>query len=153
MKRVDISQVAYSVPFDNDMNGFSATDVQNAIEEVSALITGKPRAIIGFAYNGTANTGKYLETFASIPSNEVPFITAEPGKVKALSLVNSVSGTATVTLFKNGVSLQTISITAQMYNTIADLTHTIVTGDSLSAQVTSGSMSKPALFVSLEIDL
>ncbi len=78
MKRVDISQVAYAVPFDNSMNGFLSTDVQDAIEEIDSKVTGKPRAIIAFAYNGTANTGKWLETFASIASNETPFVTAEP---------------------------------------------------------------------------
>jgi hypothetical protein len=153
MKRVDITQVAYSTPFDNSMNGFLADDVQEAIEEIDSKVTGKPRAIIAFAYNGTANSGKWLETFASIASNETPFVTAEPAKVKALSLVNFGSTTATVTLYKNGVSAQTISLAAQTYKTIDSLTIALATGDSLSAQVTSGSMQKPALFVSIEINL
>ena len=151
--KFEISQVGYSTPFDNDTNGFIAEDVQTAIEEVSNKVSGKPRAIVAFAYNGTANTGKWLETFASIPSDQVPYVAAEPSVVKALSLVNNGSTTATVTLYRNGVSVQTLSLTAQTYNIVSGLSISLAAGQSLSAQVTANNMSKPAFFVSIEVNL
>lgn len=152
-RKIDITQVAYSTPFDNDTNGFLAEDVQAAIEEVDSRVTGKPRAIVTMGYQGTANSGRWLETFDSIASNDVPFITAESATIQAIALVNKNSNTGTITIYKNGVSVTTISLTAQTYNTVSGLTIALATGDSLSAQLTSGTLTAPMLYTSIQINL
>lgn len=54
-KTIDISQVAKSTPFDNTSNGFVATNVQSAIEEV-----GKGGQYIQFQYIGKMDYNQYL---------------------------------------------------------------------------------------------
>ena len=151
--KFEISQVGYSTPFDNDTNGFIAEDVQTAIEEVSNKVTGKPRAIVTLGYQGTANSGRWLDTFDSVSSDDVPFVTAEPATIKALSLVNKNTNTGTVTVYRNGISVQTISLTAQLYNTLAGLSISLVAGDTVSAQVTTSGFTAPVLYISIQIDL
>jgi hypothetical protein len=59
-----LSPVAKSVPFDNSTNGFNATEVQSAIEEV------KSSASPGFSFgrSGTVTSGTFLQC-ESVPSN------------------------------------------------------------------------------------
>lgn len=152
--RVEATQVAKSTPFDNSTNGFLATETQSAIEEVNSKVTGKPRAVISFNYGGTANSGRWLERITNTGSDVVPFYCSEPMHIKALSLITSdAANTGTVTLYKNGVSLTTISLTAEKYYTISGLSYAFAVGNYLSAQVTSGSISRPQLDISVEIDL
>lgn len=62
--KVYSSPVAKSTPFDNTTNGFTATDVQAAIEEV------KSSASPGFSFgrSGSVNAGTYLQC-ETVPSN------------------------------------------------------------------------------------
>ena len=108
---------------------------------------------MALGYQGTANSGRWLETFDSVASNTTPFITAEAATVVALSLVSKQTDTGTVTIYKNGSSLTTISLTAQQYNTASSLTFTLVAGDQISAQVTSGTLHATLLYISIQINL
>lgn len=131
--------VAISVPFDNSTNGFTADEVQSAIEEARDTAPGQTaRFAIIAGFKGNANTGKYLEVFQSVPSSSVPFVMAEPGDLKALSVAVKTSATATFTVYKNAVSLTTISLTAQTSNFVSGLNFALVAGDKLSYQVTAG---------------
>lgn len=153
MSKVRVGQVAVSTPFDNTSNGFTSEEVQSAIEEVDGKVTGKPRAIVTFGYQGNANTGRWLETFDSVSSNQVPFVTAEPAKIVALSLVNKNTNTGTVSLYKNGILVYTISLVNDTYVTIKDLSISMIEGDQLNAQVTAGTLSAPLLYTSIQINL
>ena len=63
-RRGSSTQVASSVPFDNESNGFSSTDVQGAIEEIGAS------ASPGFSFGrSSANSGTWLNRVGEIPSN------------------------------------------------------------------------------------
>lgn len=59
------SQVAESIPFDNDSNGFSSDNVQDAIEEIGAS------ASPGFSFgrSGTVSTNSWLRRPGNVPSN------------------------------------------------------------------------------------
>jgi hypothetical protein len=63
-KHITITPVAKAVPFDNSTNGFVASDVQAAIEEV------KSSASPGFSFGrtGTTSGGTYLQN-ETVPSN------------------------------------------------------------------------------------
>lgn len=59
------SQVADEIPFDNDSNGFTAEDVQSAIEEIGAS------ASPGFSFgrNGSLSQNTWLRRPGNVPSN------------------------------------------------------------------------------------
>lgn len=62
--RDQYSQVAESVPFDNDGNGFDSDNVQDALEEIGAS------ASPGFSYGrSSANDGTWLNRVGEVPSN------------------------------------------------------------------------------------
>ena len=75
---ISSTQVASSVPFDNSTNGFTATDVQAAIEEI---LTYSPQNVVYVDKNGndTTGTGKF----------ERPYLTL----VKAMSTITTASTT------------------------------------------------------------
>lgn len=141
MTKIKITPVAKSMPFDNSTNGFSSANVQGAIEEgyVGAANASRGPTVCGF--NGTASAGRWLEFFSKNPSNDAPFVLAEDSELIAVSLVSSSSSsTGTVSIFKNGVSIQSISLTSQKKNAISGLSHSISSLDELSVQVTAGSI-------------
>lgn len=144
--------VADSTPYDGSVTGYGDS-VQEAIDSVGALITGKPRAFLIAGYNGNASTNKYLEYFSSVPSNTSPWIAAEPGRIKALSISARVNTTCTIELFINAVSVTSISLSSSQANTVTGLTIAFTTLDAFSCQVTSGSISDPLFSTKVETDL
>ena len=147
-KHISISPVSRSVPFDNTSNGFTATEVQSAIEEAYQAAANASRGPTIAGFDGTASTGRWLEFYANNPSDSNPFVLAEPAQLIALSIVTSAaSATGTATIYKNGVSLQTISLAAQKKNAVNGLTHNFTTLDEISVQITSGSISRPNVYL------
>lgn len=65
MSGVKKSQVAESIPFDNDGNGFAAETVQDAIEEIGAS------ASPGFSFgrSGALSNNTWLRRPGNVPSN------------------------------------------------------------------------------------
>ncbi len=144
----NISPVARSTPFDNTSNTFISTNVQAAIEEAYQTAANASRGPTVCGFDGSASSGRWLEFYANNPSDASPFIVAEPAELIALSIVTaSTSATGTVTIYKNGVSIQTISLTAQKKNAISGLAHLLSTLDEISVQVTSGSISRPTVYI------
>jgi hypothetical protein len=102
-RRGSPTEVAESVPFDNDTNGFTSTEVQSAIEEARASGAAASRGPTTCSFDGTASTGRWLEFSANNPSNTVPFILAEDCELIAVSLVTSAtSATGNARIFRNG---------------------------------------------------
>lgn len=145
-----IKEVAYSVPFDNDTNGYTADNVQEAIEETKTT-AGQARYALLFGYNGNASN-RWLELFQSNPSETTPYVVAENSEVVAMSLSNTnTSATATVTLYKNGVLLDTLSVTSAQTAYESGLSWSLSPGDELSAKVTSGSLSSPMFSTNIKV--
>lgn len=142
-------QEASDTPFDNSINGFTSDEVQSAIEEAKTSASGASRgpAICGF--DGTANVGRYLEFYSNNPSNNNPFIVSEPSQIAAISISAASNSTGTVTVYKNGVSLLTIALSAAKKSRTKSLAFGITDLDEVSAKITAGSIDRPlvALFI------
>lgn len=133
--------------FDNSTNGFIASNVQAAIEEArtTGLITVGGAILLGF--DGNASSGRWLEVITNVSSNDTQYIIAGTKIIRAIALGTNKSSTytCTITLYKNGVSLDTITLSSQYKNIKTGLYHTLASLDEISAQVISGSCSKPLL--------
>ena len=140
-KHITLTPVAKSVPFDNSTNSFSSTDTQAAIEEAKTVAALSGSAL-NFGYQGNANTGRYLEVVSNNPTSGTPFIVAGNLTVTRFSVSVDSSTTGTVTLYKNGVALDSISLTSQKKNTKLNLNYSLLDMDELSAKVTSGIFSR-----------
>ena len=76
MSRRDWSkEVAESIPFDNDTNGFAADNVQDAIEEIEGSI--KAGRVLGSSFSGTPKKYTVVFTSAYSTSNYAVTITGE----------------------------------------------------------------------------
>ena len=62
-------QVAGSVPFDNDNNGFTSDDVQGALEEINQTVLTSASPGFSFGRSGNLAAGSYLQN-ESVPSNK-----------------------------------------------------------------------------------
>lgn len=150
--RFPVKEVAGSIPYDGSVSGYGE-DVQEAIDFVATLVTGKPRAILLAGYNGNAGNNKYLEYFSSVASDTSPWIASESGRIKSLSLSARTTTTCTISLFVNAVSVTTISLSSSQSAVVGSLNISYLTLDELSCQVTSGSISDPLFSTKLETDL
>lgn len=140
--------VARQIFFDNSTNGFTSTEAQSAIEEAASTGASASRGPTIAAFDGTGSTGRWLEFYNNNPSNTNPFIVAESSELIAVSIVTSAaSATGTVAIYKNGSSIQTISLAAQKKNAISGLAYGFVSLDELSLQVTSGSIARPQVYL------
>lgn len=147
MEHVKHSPVSVSIPFDNTTNGFTATEAQSAIEEAYSLGAETSRGPTIAGFDGTASSGRWLEFFANNPSNNSPFIVAEDSRIIAVSISASSNSTGTVTIYKNGSSVTTLSLSASRKNAASALSIDFTSLDELSLRVTSGSISRPTVFV------
>jgi hypothetical protein len=73
MVMIDKSVVARAVPFDNATNGFTADEVQSAIEEARDTAPGKARATMASIMNGTVGADSWLGHNELVPGDTVPF--------------------------------------------------------------------------------
>jgi hypothetical protein len=141
------SQVASTVPFDPTAQpsyGFISTDVESAIYEAANLGADASRGGAIASFDGTGSTGRWLEFSANNPSNNSPFVVAEVGQIRSISIVTSATkATGTVTIFKNGSSIETISLAAEKKSSKTGLFLGLISLDGLSIQVTSGSIARP----------
>lgn len=149
MRRLNPTQVGHSVPFDNTGTTLVSNDVNAAIIE-TLLAAGSSRFALVFGYNGNASN-RYLELFASNPSDQTPFVVAEVGQIASLSLACKTSTTATVSIRVNAIEVDTISVTAGTSATKAGLTHSLSPGDKISTYVSSGSMGDPMVSVNIKV--
>ena len=65
-------QTALSTPFDPSGSILMSTDTESAIKEVLDAGFDASKAFLLAAYNGNANTGRYLEFFNGISSDDAP---------------------------------------------------------------------------------
>lgn len=70
---IDKSVVASAVPFDNATNGFTADEVQTAIEEARDTAQGKARVTMSSIMNGTVGANNWLGPNELVPGDTVPF--------------------------------------------------------------------------------
>jgi len=145
-----ITPVARAIPYDNSSSLIAASDVNTAIDLVYNLAKNASRGSINCGFDGTASTGRWLEFFANNPSNANPYIVPEPGIIRAISASASSSSTGVVTVFKNGVSVATLTFTAAQSARDKTLNISVTDLDQISVQVTSGSITRPTFFIFIQ---
>lgn len=144
----NISPVSKSTPFDNTSNGFTATDAQTAIEEAKLTAANASRGPTVAGFDGNASTGRWLEFYSNNPSDSNPFIVAENSQLIAVSIVTgAATATGTAAIKRNGTTIQSISLTAQKKNAVDSLALNLVPLDELSIQISSGSISRPTVYM------
>jgi hypothetical protein len=134
-----ISQVAQSTPFDKSTNGFSASNVQSAIEEAKATATGLPRFCVSGVYNGTVGGGTWLGPNELLPNT--PFVVFPVNtKLTEISWSNQTSDVQFRIQFRlnsrTGTILHTITVTSTNpgYGYVTGLNYTFSAGDTIHAQ-------------------
>jgi hypothetical protein len=148
------TQVAYSTPFDNSTNGFIANTTQGAIEELQSLVQESSKAFTFCQYNGNAGTGRHLEFFSGIGSNDAPLRVIGPLTVLTIvARTTGVNATCTIGFYDDTpitpVLLYTLTFSASKEVVLSVPTPGlfIVPADGkLRITVTSGSISKPHLY-------
>jgi hypothetical protein len=125
-----------------DGTGINITDGGSGNFTISSS-NGPSRYCLSCGYDGNAPTNRWLEYISNNPSDQTPFVAPETSSVKALSLAAAAAATCTITLYKNASPLTTISLVASQTAQVSGLNFALAPGDTLSAQVTSGSCLKP----------
>lgn len=136
------------MPFDNDANSYTSTNTQDAIEETRFTAGVSSYAII-FSYNGVASD-KFLQLFQAVASDASPYVVAETGQIKSLSISVKTSTTTTITIYVDAVAKDTVTITAGTLAVKTGLIIPVVSGSAVSAKVTDGSASDPILAVNIK---
>jgi hypothetical protein len=126
--------------------------VQTGYKTLNSLSTGlaATRYVAICGTNSNASNGKWLEFFASVSSSDSPFVVPNTSTLKELSLSVSGTHTGTVEIFRNGSSISSISLSSQDKNSVSGLSIGLAAGDEISAQVTSGNMTKPVLGIFIQ---
>jgi len=140
-------QEAIDTPFDNTSNGFASDNVQEAIEEGLSSSVKVSRGPTIAAFDGTGTTGRWLEFYANNPSNNNPFIIAEPAELIAVSISASSSCTGSVGIYKNNTLIHTITLTSAKKERNKNLSVLFTDLDEISVKVTSGSIPRPTVFM------
>lgn len=137
--------------FDNSTNGFASNNVQSAIEEAKNTAEGKARWLASPGFDGTASVGRYLEFSSNVNSNQSGLVVPRSASLKELSLALNTSGTITFTIYKwNGsaeTSLTTISTSSSRKSIVTGLDILLNSNDELRVKCTSGSGSRPILYM------
>ena len=145
------SQVARSTPFDNSTNGFTAINVQDAIEEAKNSAIANDRFIVSCGFDGNATDGRYLEFQSNVDSNLVGWIVPVNCYIKELTLGIVSSSTLTVQLLKkDGTNLTSITLTSARTGIVTGLNVELLQGLEVMALVTSGTGARPILFVNCQ---
>lgn len=147
--KVKISPVAGAIPI-SPIVGVTAVEVQAALEEIYNLAKNASRGAIGCGFDGSASTGRWLEFFANNPSDNSPFVVPEPSILRAISASSTSNATCVITVFKNGVSVATLTFTAAQVARNKTLSVSLTDLDEISIQVTSGSISRPTFFMFIQ---
>ena len=141
MGRVRKSEIAESIPFDNDANGFTAEDVQAAIEEAGS--SASPG--FNFGKSGGVSVNDWLRGPGNVQSQRagIPINITNP-VITTISVSNRNTETYTVTIFEhdgnrlNETSLGSVSVTASTGATV-NVNISATQGKQLSARMTASS--------------
>jgi len=139
------SQVAESIPFDNDSNGFASDDVQGAIEELSTKVatSASPGFSWGRSGNISANTWLRNEGVSSNRSGRA--VTFNNANIVRIYISTENLNTYTLTIYEhegdsaNLTILTTISVTSSKVGDSGTISVPVTTGRQLAVRLTGGS--------------
>jgi len=116
------------------------------VEVNNTVGTSRLNAVCG--KTGNAGTNTYLEFFRAISSDESPWIVAEDGEIKALSVSFKTNSTVTFSVEVNGIEATTLTVTADNKGSKKDISYLVYKDDEISVVVTSGRASHVIFFIS-----
>jgi hypothetical protein len=144
------TDVAVDLTFNNLTNGWTATNVQEAIEEARNQAYGKGPYCVSCGFDGNASSGRYLEYQSNVDSNVVGFIVPKVSILTDMSLGVQANSTVTFSVYKwDGTTetlLTTISLAAARKGRVTGLSISLAVLDELRVKCTSGSCSRPIMF-------
>lgn len=143
------TQTADATPYDNSITQFQSPcdDVQTAIERLKQYAENVARFCVACGFDGTASTGRWLEFITNNPSNSTPFVIPKNAYLREITISCSSNSTSTTTIFKNSLATQSITLSNQRKKSETNLNISFNSLDEISVQVTSGSASKPMVFM------
>lgn len=98
------NQVARGTPFDNSTNGYTSTNVQEAIEEGVSTALETPIYTILLQHNGTVSNGTWMGYDSLLPGDDTPIIIPKDADLISFTFSNSNSGADyTLTFRKNSL--------------------------------------------------
>lgn len=158
-----LSQVSFSVPFESEPdrpNGFVSKNAQEAIEEASKIATDNDRFYLQADYNGNATSGRLLEIFTGLDTEEAPFYFAKETRViDIVCRTTSTNSNATINFYNIDADpglltpLYTLDMNGQKRK--IDLgtpdipLFTMPSDSSLTIRVASSSINKPHMQLGL----
>jgi hypothetical protein len=99
--RDEFTPVAEQVPFDNSTNGFTADDVQGAIEEINTDIATSASPGFSFGRASNVNAGTWLQC-ETVPSNKAGrFVYITNAIVEKIFISNELVATFTVEIYEH----------------------------------------------------
>lgn len=107
-------------------------------------------AIVGCTYNGSANTGRYLEFFTGNGSDVGPFVVIASSVIVAMTIVSTLAATGTVSVYKTTdltTPIASISVSGASSGSVLGLNAALTPGDKLAVKVSSGSFNKPGVYL------
>lgn len=135
--------------FDNSTNGFTASNVQTAIEEARNTAQGKVRFAIPFGYGGQGK-GQWFEIFKGLASNSNPFVSPFTSTVKefSCSFTSGSNPSGTVGLYKNASLAYSFTINNEI-KYFTGLSISVSAGDKISVlgENSSSTLSGPLCIV------
>lgn len=134
-------------------SGIVSENAQDAIEEVKVTAPGtgaRYTAMLGF--DGNATNGRWLEFLTNVSSNLSGHVIAEPSTMRSLSVAVQVNTTCELTIYKNGIILESLILSAQRKNNKINLNHSLLVLDELSVRVTSGNCIKPVFNIFIRVN-
>jgi hypothetical protein len=132
-----------------------STNTEDAVKELSAIAQNASRAFVLGYYGGNANTGRWLEIFPNIPTNDAPLEVVNALKIMAI-FSRTVSPSANCTIgwydIQSGtpVLLSTTTFSAAkkvvQIGSYSSPVFTLPAGGQLAVRVDSGSINKPHIY-------
>ena len=143
-RRDDYTPSAEGVGFDNDTNGFTADDVQGAIEELSNTVNTSASPGFSFGRSSNVNSGTWLQC-ETVPSNKAGrFVYINNAIVEQIFISNEQVSTFDISIYHhdgdevNLTLIATASVVSARGGTFT-ISQSVPTNKQLALRLTSGS--------------
>lgn len=151
------SPVAKEIPIEDTGNLYTSVNVEDALQESISLAQGTSKGYLLYFYNGNANSGRYLEFFSGISSNDAPLYTDTNITItNIVSRTVGTSATCTIGFYDISAGLPgtllhttTFSNNKAVIETNQTGLFTVTSMGELAIKIDSGSIQKPHCYLVL----
>lgn len=151
---VGLSVYAKDIIYDNNISGLPADNVQDAIDELDAVVdgivvAGSDTAILEAGRNNSNVTNTYLRGPGDVPTNVSPFVLAYDYEIIAITASTDGNETWDADVYKNGSLVGTLSMVNQSTNYTTGLSIALSAGDKISILCNGVGINRPSVEVVL----